>query len=208
MITQIEVNDKNGQRVRDVHLLGLESVRGKNMFLTSDEEIESTVRSANPSIETVQAYKQFPQTVSLVIRFQKPSAFLSAGKTRFYELASDGTILQYLYERPENLGEIRYYQSLAPTDLVLGKPVGSRDVQFAAGIGAILQKHGFSESIIEIHDTRLILVNTGDFSIKAAAESDMQKQLNSLDQLLRIIQKGGEKIKSADIRFDKIIIEK
>ena len=106
------------------------------------------------------------------------------------------------------MGEILYYQSVSPGEYALGKPMGSRDIRFAAQIAGVLKKYGFSKFTITIQDSHLITGEVGDFSIKAASDSDNPNQLSSLDQLLRIVQKGGEKITSVDVRFDKIIIEK
>jgi hypothetical protein len=86
--------------------------------------------------------------------------------------------------------------------------MGSRDVRFAARIGGLLVKYGMTKYVITIQDSHLITAQVGDFVIKAASDSDETKQLASLDQIIRIIQKGGEKIKSVDVRFEKIIVEK
>jgi cell division septal protein FtsQ len=208
MISKITVKDINGFPIQNWNLAGLDQIQGANMVLTLSSSIEKIVLNANPAVETVRVSKQFPQSIDIFIRLQKPIGFFRYSSVRYFILAGDGTLLQFSYERPEGLGEIRYYQSVSPGEYALGKPMGSRDVRFAARIGGLLVKYGMTKYVITIQDSHLITAQVGDFVIKAASDSDETKQLASLDQIIRIIQKGGEKIKSVDVRFEKIIVEK
>ena len=208
MISKVEIKDMNGFPMQSWHMEGIEKVRGHNMLLMSTNTIEQSIRVSNPAIHSIRAMKIYPQTVELLVRLQEPVAFFTYSDTRYFLLSADGTLLNYAYERPSEMGEILYYQSVSPGEYTLGKPMGSRDIRFAAQIAGIVKKYGFSKFTISIQDSHLINGEVADFSIKAASDSDNPKQLSSLDQLLRIMQKGGEKIKSVDVRFEKIIIEK
>lgn len=208
MINRIQLKDTNGIPMQNWYLEGLEMVYGKNMLTTTSTFIEETIRVANPAVEAVIVHKIYPQTIDVLIRLQKPIGYFRYSPTRYFMLSADGTLLKYEYEKPSNLGEIRYYQSVSPGEYALGRPMGSRDIRFAAQIAGILQKHNLKEFEISIQDSHLILCEVAGITIKTASDSDNARQLASLDQLLRITQKGGEKIKGVDVRFEKIIIEK
>ncbi len=208
MITKVEIKDMNGISMLTWQMEGIEKVRGNNMIFMSSDSIEQSIRVSNPSIHSIRVKKNYPQTVELLVRLQEPVGYFTYSNTRYFLLSADGTLLNFAYERPNDMGEILYYQSVSPGEYALGKPMGSRDIRFAAQIAGVLKKYGFSKFTITIQDSHLITGEVGDFSIKAASDSDNPNQLSSLDQLLRIVQKGGEKITSVDVRFDKIIIEK
>jgi len=208
MINTIHLKDLNGISMQNWYLEGLETIYGKSMLTTSSPSLEEVIRTANPAVESVTVRKVYPQTIDVLIRLQKPIGYFRYSPTRYFMLSSDGTLLKYEYEKPSNLGEIRYYQSVSPGEYALGKPMGSRDIRFAAQIAGILQKHNLKEYEISIQDSHLILCEVAGITIKTASDSDTARQLASLDQLLRITQKGGEKIKGVDVRFEKIIIEK
>lgn len=208
MISKVEIKDNNGLPLQSWNMEGIEKVYGENILLFSTESIEHSIRLSNPSIRSIQVKKSYPQTVELLVRLQEPVGYFTYSNTRYFLLSADGTLLNFAYERPDDMGEILYYQSVSPGEYTLGKPMGSRDIRFASQIAGVLRKYGFSKFTITIQDSHLITAEVDDFSIKAASDSDNPNQLSSLDQLLRIVQKGGEKIKSVDVRFDKIIIEK
>lgn len=208
MITKVEITDMNGYQISDWHIEGLEKVRGKNIVFMTSAQIEKTIRDSNPSIGSMRVNIVYPQTVELLIRIQEPVAYFTYDSTRFFLLSKDGTLLKYEYERPKDLGEIVYYQAVSPGEYSLGRPMGSRDIRFAAEIAGILYKYGLKQFVITINDSHLILGEVGNLTIRAASDSDISRQLSSLDQIVRISQKGGETIKSVDVRFEKIIIEK
>ncbi len=208
MISKIGIKDMSGYQISDWHMEGLEKIKGRNILFMSPDIIERIVRDSNPSIGSMQVNILYPQTIELLVRLQEPVAYFTYDSTRFFLLSKEGTLLKYEYERPKNLGEILYYQAVTPGEYALGKPMGSRDIRFAAEIAGILNKYGFDTFVITVNDSHLILGEVGNLTIRAASDSDLTRQLSSLDQVVRISQKGGETIKSVDVRFDKIIIEK
>lgn len=208
LISKVVVKDTNGRVVNDWYWEGINEIRDNNILLLSEQTIEEMVLRVNPAVETVRVVKMLPQTVELIVKFQKPVVYLTQSSTRYFVLSSDGTLLDFAYEKPEDLGEIRYYQAISPGEYARGKPLGSRDVRFAAELGGIFHTYGYRAFLITIEDSHLVRCLVDDMMFLAASDSDKSKQLASVSQLLKIVQKGGERFKSADVRFEKIIIGK
>lgn len=208
LITKVEIKDSNGNPVNDWQWENVSEIRDHNILLLSESAAESKILRANPAIETVRVVKILPQSVELIVKFRKPVVYLTLSPTRYLLLSSDGTVLDFAYEKPEDLGEIRYYQSISPGEYARGKPLGSRDVRFAAGLAGIFHQYGYSDFLITIEDSHLMHCRVDTMEFIAASDSDHDKQMVSVTQLMKIVQKGGERFKSADVRFEKIIIGK
>lgn len=208
MITKVVLKDESGRAMNDWSWEGAHEIRNNNILLLSESAIEQIVTRTNPAIASVWVVKLFPQTVELVIRLQKPVVYLTQSATRYFILSSEGVVLDFAYEKPRDMGEIRYYQAISPGEYARGKPLGSRDVRFASRLGGVFHKFGYRDFQISVEDSHVVRCTVEDMVFMAASDSDHDKQVSAIHQLLLIVQKAGERFKSADVRFEKIIIGK
>ena len=208
MITKVTVKDTNGRLMNDLYWEGVDEIKNRNIFIMSDSAIRDIILRENPAISDVRVVKQYPQSVDLIVQLRKPVAYLTQSVTRYFVLSSDGTMLDFAYEKPKDLGEIRYYQAISPGEYARGKPLGSRDVRFAAKLAGVFYQHGYRDFLISVEDSHLVRCRVNNMVYIAASDGDHDKQVTSVKKLLEIVQKGGERFRSADIRFDKIIIGK
>lgn len=204
MIQKVEfINESGGSS----SLQGIEEIQGKNLILMTQEKIEQLLLKRNPGLASIVAQRIFPQTIRIIVKTQDPVAFFMLSPTRYLLFAPNGTVLRYQYERPEKLGEITYYQVVTKNDYDIGSPIRLRDMRFAVQLADAYTKHGFTDFLIQIQDTHLIESTLGNATIRASSESDATKQLSSIERVLYMLQRGGQKIQVVDVRFEKMIIE-
>jgi len=203
-IQSVEVSNTQGQQL---DIRGSEYFQKKNLILLNSQTIYSVLKAQNPDLLSVVSIKQYPQTLRLIIEKYQSVAYLTLSPTRYLLLASDGTLNGFAYDRPTNIGEIIYYQSLTTGDYTIGNKLGQIDIQFATKIAELAQLYGHSKFIINIMDAHLILCNLEDVSIISSSEANPEKQLIMIKQVMELIRNGSQKIKSVDVRFEKMIIE-
>lgn len=204
MIQKIDLVNENGEHTI---LQGVSEIKGRNILLTTQEDIEKILKDKNPDLASVSVEKQLPQTIRVVVQSHQSVAYYKLSQTRYLLFAPNGSVLRYVYEKPENIGEILYYQPITKTDFTLGSQIRLRDVVFAAQLADIYKKQGFKDFRIDIQDTHLVISELGNAIIKADSGTNIAKQLSSIQRVLYILQRGGEKARTVDVRFEKIIIE-
>jgi hypothetical protein len=204
MIQNVELISEGGEKMT---LQGIGEIKGKNIILSTQQDIEKILKSKNPDLASLSVEKVLPQSIRIIVRAYQPVAYYKLASSTYIIFASNGSVLRYEYEQPENMGEIRYYQPITKTDFTLGSQIRLRDVIFATQLADIYIKQGFKEFSIDIQDTHLVISELGNSIIKADSEANISRQLSSIKRIIYILQRGGEKARTVDVRFEKLIIE-
>lgn len=207
MITDVRVRVVNDEVAQEAELSNTTPLKGANMLLHTTSQIEQEIREDNPAVKTVEVVKMWPHTLEITVLYRDPVAFYTDRARRYFILSGNGTILDYEYERPLDLGEIIHYQPLSADELVSGAQIGSTDVQFASAIAERFMRHGYRDFLIAIADRHRIEARVEGMMFIAAADSPEARQIEAIDRLIRIVQQGGERLKKADVRFEKIVVE-
>lgn len=205
MVHQIQIENVQGE---PLSVRGLETIKGANIFFLQEDKIFLSLKKQNPSLRSVHVIKIYPQTVKLRIETYEAVAYMSVSEDTYILLSGDATPLAYIYERPQDLGEITYYQKLTNGEYQLGKPIAFSDIVFACAIAELVRKNGYETYSISIKDTNLIQTYVHNVTIQSANKGDTKAQLTAIQQVLYLIKVSGETIKSVDVRFEKMILEK
>ena len=187
---------------------GTEELKGKNLLLISEREVRELLTQANPTLKKLQIVKIYPQTIRLVAQVNIPVAYYAISESTYVLLSQDATPLAYVYEKPKDMGEITYYQKLTNGEYQLGRPIQLTDIIFAATVAGLIQESGYTDYSVAVEDTELIRILVGKVEIKAANKGNIKAQIASIQQVLRLIKTNGEQIRSVDVRFDRMILEK
>ena len=86
--TVLQIKTITIQSTEESQLLGLEEIKGRNMLLSSEKEIQSLLLFKNPAINTIEVEKEYPDILRLKIsylqpfvQFQTNSNYLILGKS-------------------------------------------------------------------------------------------------------------------------------
>lgn len=180
---------------------------GRSMIFMSDEEISKLLLTSNPLFSSIHVTRKYPQTILLEISESAPAAALHINDSLYVLLTSEGKIVKSVFMQPEKIPVITYYQKLVSSDYELGTTIGYSEIQFATRISFEFLRSGIHDISIKIHDSAYIDVTRGDTHMLFSAKSDMQKQLNFLPDILKLISRGTQEYVKVDFRFDRVVIE-
>lgn len=177
-------------------------VLGKNIILLSPPKTEQLIKNELPGIDQVEVKKKLPDKLIVYLTKRKPIAVIETNSD-YYQVDYQGIILAKLDQ---------------PTDLplVVGDEIELSDDKQKIKSSQILACLKFLYQLmfenIEVQRIKVTNSQESTFNLKTGAEvlinleKDWQRQVDSLQLILKRAKIEGKQIKVIDLRFDKPVI--
>lgn len=202
-IKRIEVVSPSGKTIVN----GLENLKQKNLFLTSESEIIQTVIQNNPQLRNVQVEKKYPN--QLIIRVEADNSIAALKVDQGYFLLSvSGKILAKDKKNSIHLPIINYYQQLNYNIYNLGDQIDLQDIIFSLHFANKSRDMGLLVLSIDIGGVDMIRLNLQNKKILIfSTDKDINIQDYQFEKIIRQFKIEGRDFESVDFRFDKPIIK-
>ncbi|MEI6326534.1 MAG: hypothetical protein WCO78_00255 [Candidatus Roizmanbacteria bacterium] len=191
-----------------VHLNNTDKFIGKSIIFSSDQAIQDALLKNNPEISLITVKRTFPQSLYINVHLAHPVLSIKVNDLQYILLDADGKVVKIVFEPIADLPTLTYYQKLVSTDYEIGTHMSYSDIRASAQIASVLARYGYADYSIQIDDTARIDVNWKGVHLILSNKSDISRQINSMDEFMRVLTRSTEKYKKVDFRFDRAITEK
>ncbi len=194
---------KNGSSCNKQEENFLNEFIGKNIFTFKNAKEAEEVEDNFYKLSKVKIEKKLPQTL-LVELYPRESAvaFSVSGKT-WYLIDKDAVIFDQQIEKPKDLPAFNINNDL---DIKIGKKL-EKDWVKIVDLADSLQNGYVNVEKIELEYPSVKLILSEGSMVYMSLESDISRQVGSLQFILRQSKIEGRSIKAIDLRFDKPTIK-
>jgi len=192
-----------------VKILGIESLKDKNIFFISEKKEEKRLKEINPKIKKIVILKKYPKTLDIYIKIYSP-AVLIKGNQGFLVLSEDGRILSALKSQKNyySLPFINYYQLINQAIYKVGDWIDLKDIKMALLLFNQLKNFNLTIKDIDIVNEDMIVFKLKEEKkILFTSKKDWQKQIFPVFLILKHLRLEGKEFRQIDVRFDKPIIK-
>jgi len=201
-ITKINIITKSKS-----NLIGIESLKNKNYFLTSKKEIEKLIVERNPQIEIKNIQKKYPNELTISYVLIQPFIEVKANNGYFI-LSNKGKIIQKnKKDINKSLPKLKYYQQFDYLSYNIGDYLDTKDIQYSLFFGLKVKKSGLNFTSIDITSPNMIRLFLDGSVVYLTTEKDIEIQNNQLLKIINQFKVEGKKFNTLDLRFDKPIIK-
>lgn len=191
------------------NLLGIESLKNKNLIFLSPKMEEEKLKTVNPSVKTISITKKFPNSLIVKIDFYSPQALIRSNRG-FLALSEDGRIL--FTTKNSNiflsLPLINYYQLINQEINSVGDWLEFNDIKMSLILLNKLKEFNLAIKKIDIINEDMILFKLKDEQeIAFTSKKSWEKQIFPVPLILKQLKIEGKTFKRIDVRFDKPIIK-
>jgi len=191
------------------NLLGLESLKEKNIFFILEDKEEKRLKEINPKIKEIKISKKYPQTLNIYVKTYSLAALIK-GSQGFLGLSEDGRILFTLKNQGKysSLPLINYYQLINQTIYKVGNWIDFKDIKITLILLDQLKSFNLMINGIDIVNEDMIVFKLkDDKKILFTSKKDWQAQIFPVFLILRHLKIEGKQFRQIDVRFDKPIIK-
>lgn len=199
-VRTIIIEGDNKQELR-----GLRKYYQKNLIFLSPKEIEQSILTDNPQLQSVSIEKKYPNSLVISIKEQQIVATLEMNEGYAY-LSEDGKIVQKSREQNKQLPLIHYYQKFIYSVVSAGDDLKYIDIISALHFIKKCSELGLKTDTVDISGLDMLLFTIGDKKMYFTTEKDIRTQDYELGEIIRQFKIEGKDFKSLDLRFDKPII--
>lgn len=188
---------------KETPLLGLKTIKRKNIFFITQEAIQKNIVETNIFIKEAKLVKKYPNTLQLYIDMETPLAVVQSGDKGYLALSEAGKILYKKRNKVPFLPVIRYYQSFDYDALQAGDMISYRDIQIA--LQFIKQSGDLDLNVdsVDIEGFSMIALNIGEQRVLFTTEKDEAVQNYQFITVIKQFKIEGKQFASLDLRFDK-----
>jgi len=191
------------------NLLGVESLKEKNIFFILEDKEEKRLKEINPKIKEIKILKKYPQTLNIYVKTYSLAALIR-GSQGFLGLSEDGRILFTLKNQGKysSLPLINYYQLINQTIYKVGDWIDFKDIKITLILLDQLKSFNLIINGIDIVNEDMIVFKLKDDKrILFTSKKDWQAQIFPVFLILRHLKIEGKQFRQIDVRFDKPIIK-
>jgi len=192
-----------------INLLGIESLKDKNIFFILEDKEEKRLKEINPKIKEIKIFKKYPQTLNIEVKTYSLSALIK-GNQGFLGLSEDGRILFTLknQEKYSSFPFINYYQLINQTIYKVGDWIDFKDIEISLILLDQLKSFNLTIDVIDIVNEDMIVFKLKDNKkILFTSKKDWETQIFSVFLILKHLKIEGKQFRQIDVRFDKPIIK-
>ncbi|KKQ24189.1 MAG: Cell division protein FtsQ [Candidatus Roizmanbacteria bacterium GW2011_GWC2_37_13] len=186
-------------------LIGIQELKKSNLIFISQKEIKELIIKKNPEVDKVTIEKEYPSTLILKIKIERPIANLLVNQGYFY-LSSFGKILLKSKNPVKELPIINYYQKLNFQSYSAGNVLTYKDIKLTLDLIIGVIDLGFKIVYIDISGVNMLLFNVGEKKIIFSSEKEAGSQLFQLQQIVKQFKVEGRAFKEIDLRYDKPVV--
>lgn len=186
-------------------LRGLNIFYQKNLILLSSKELEQSLLTDNPQLQSVSIEKKFPNSLVITVQLQSIIASIQMNEGYAY-LSEGGKIVQKSREKNNQFPLIHYYQKLNYSSVSAGDDMKYIDIVSALHFINKCSELGLKTDTVDINGPDMLLFTIGDKKIYFTTEKELKTQDYELEQIIKQFKIEGKDFKSLDLRFEKPII--
>lgn len=174
-----------------------ENLTGQRIYLINAKKTEEKIKKEHACVESLTVSKSYPSKITIEVKTTGAVAKIegtSFGLTESGQIVAIGTT---------SLPTI-FSSKLQATSS--GQQVTDGDILLAAKVASALTKSDFATASIRIVDDGIAVYGVENILALFARDKDIQKQADSLQQVMARAKIDASKISKIDLRFDKPII--
>ncbi len=201
------------------NVLGIENLKGLNLYFLSEDFITDTVNNNNPNIVVAEVIKEFPDKLIIKLRLNEPIAQLKLN-AGYAQLSEEGKILKKSktpfsgVKQKNTIPTINFYQQFDYYQIKPGNKLDYEEIEITLALLKKSQDLNLKVENIDISGLNMIVFNlkdqTADGQLKKillTAEKDREKQEFELETIIKQFKIGAKDFKVLDLRFDKPIVK-
>lgn len=194
------------------NVLGIEGLKGLNLYFLSESFITDAVNNNNPNIVVDDVIKEFPDKLIIKLRLIDPIAQLKLN-AGYAQLSVEGKILKRLKQK-DTIPTINFYQQLDYYQINPGNKLDYEEIEITLVLLKKSQYLNLKVENIDISGLNMIVFNLKDSTgsgqgkkILFTAEKDREKQEMELETIIKQFKIEAKEFKVLDLRFDKPIVK-
>lgn len=182
-----------------------EEVKGKNIFLVNFDNLSQKVKDINPIIKKIELTKKLPDKVLIKIYPRQPVAALTVDNKIWFLIDEQNFIYKKVFEKPSSIPIIivgnKYF-------LYLKQKINEEKIIKATLFLKKLKENFINFNLIVLSKGQTINVFLENSIVASfSAEKKIEKQVDSLQFILRQSKIKGKLPAFIDVRFNKPIIK-
>lgn len=196
----------------NIQIFGLENLKGKNLYLLSEELVTGILNENNPKLIVDELVKEYPDSLTIKLKSVQPIAQIKLN-IGFAELSAEGKILKKLKQKDDNLPLINFYQQFDYYQISQGSKLDYKELKTTLFLLKKIQDLALKVDSIDISGLNMIVFNlknpSGNREVKKiflSAEKERRKQSLELETILSQFKIEGKDFKELDLRFDKPVV--
>lgn len=200
---------KNIQLISDkkFELVNKNKLINKSLIFIDEHKIAKKIVLENYLLKTAVVKKKWPDNLLIEVTFYEPCASLIINNG-YFNLSSDGRILEKLHESPMSLPIINFYQKLNNNSFQIGNWVDYKDINKALYFIDKLKQINIYPLTIDIKGQDMLVFNLiGAKKIIFSNNKDEEIQDYQLELIIKQFRVEGKEFSKIDLRFDKPIIQ-
>ena len=174
-------------------------IDGKDILFISSQKLENGLKDKFPCIDEIKIAKNFPSKITInitakqpIVRIEGTNLLISESGQVTENTASKDNPIIYLPQEPKPQ---------------VGQIITDTNVLSALKITSALLKSDFMPSTIRFLKDDIAIYNRQGLVVLFSAKKEIDKQVDSLQQVLSQAKIDATKITKIDLRFDKPVIE-
>jgi len=188
-------------------IIGATALQNKYIWLIDEARARETINGINPSYEVTEIQKQYPSTVSIIVRRRYPSAYLDVG-TGYFLLSKEGHIIQKDRKlEQESVPIIMYYQDIPYSGYQAGNVIDKKDIRDVLYFIEVVKSAKEKVISIDIAGYHMLGLYTDNHEYLFSSEKERELQLYQFEEAIKQFQIQGIKYSSIDFRFDKPVVK-
>jgi cell division septal protein FtsQ len=190
----------------DAYHLVESNLLGQNIFTANTHEVEQKLEEQFKGAKNITIKRVFPKTIAVYVEERVPLAIVQV-KGGSYLIDEEGYMLGKVNEQYVDLPKIKYFGNVE-----IGGFISSNIITIARNIVDAANEYNVSVTSLSYKDryTEMFVDGVGESSasaeVKFSNEKDAKYSMNVLASFLRNLELEGKKVKSLDLRYDKVIV--
>lgn len=186
-------------------LIGLDSLKGKQLYLISLDDIEKEILKKNPNIQSFTLHKDYPNTLRLRVYQSKPVGALVVSDGYFL-MSDSAKIVIKQREVPIKLPLITIGQKLPFNSYGVGDTLTSQELTASAYFLGKFAENGIPIETVEIRGFDVVVCKGAEHTYIFSASKNKTEQFSDFLTVYRQFFVEGKKFSSIDVRFEKPVV--
>ncbi len=185
----------------DVKTLVERNSVGQSIFLLKTENVAEILRKSFLGAKKVEVEKDYPNKILITIEERIPLAVVYNNEGEYFLIDSEGYVLGVIDESFSDLPKIKYEGYILVGTFLKKEmiPVSIEILQFA-------EKEELKISSMSFYPNHAKIFIGGNTEIFIGYDKDREKDLKTVNALIKKSAVEGKEIKKIDLRYDKVIV--
>jgi len=185
-------------------IIGIEELKGKNLFFLDLEQTTQELLNNNPKLETINLFKKYPNQLEIQIIKSKSVAQIKTDG-HYLIISNKAKIVEKIREANPKLLIVQYYQKIRDFEAKIGQTLINQDLRASIALIQEGQKQNFRLKTVKIPKPGQIQVQLSnpETIIAFSSKKNIAKNWRIVHNIIRSLKIKGQSPKEINLLFEK-----